>query len=229
MTKRQTKAIILFARDPVAGEVKTRLAPFLNQELILELYTRFLSDSVEKICKVRAADPFIGVYPADSSGYFSRVSESLEHPPEVFPQEGEDLGEKMFNAFQARFDEGYEHVVIIGSDSPSLPVAYIEKALNSEKDLVIGPSTDGGYYLIGMFRKPVNVFADGMDWGSEKVLRQTLDRIKNCGSSLELLPPWYDVDRAEDLKFLKTHLEMITQTGLSDIGATGEFLKGLDI
>ena len=229
MTKRQTKAIILFARDPVAGEVKTRLAPFLNQDLILELYTRFLSDSVEKICKVTTADPFIGVYPADSSGYFSRVSKSLEHPPEVFLQEGEDLGEKMFNAFQARFDEGYEHVAIIGSDSPSLPVAYIEQALNSEKDIVIGPSTDGGYYLIGMYRKPVNVFADGMDWGSEKVLRQTLDRVKKYGSSLELLPPWYDVDRAEDLKFLKTHLEMITQTGLSDTGATGEFLKSLDI
>ncbi len=104
MTKRQTKAIILFARDPVAGEVKTRLAPFLNQDLILELYTRFLNDSVEKICKVRTADPFIGVYPADSSGYFSRVSKNLEPPPEVFLQEGEDLGEKMFNALQARFD-----------------------------------------------------------------------------------------------------------------------------
>lgn len=229
MTKRQTKAIILFARDPVAGEVKTRLAPFLSQDLILELYTRFLNDSVEKICKVRTADPFIGVYPADSSGYFSRVSKNLETPPEVFLQEGEDLGEKMFNALQARFDEGYGHVAIIGSDSPSLPVAYIEQALNSEKDIVIGPSTDGGYYLIGMYRKPVNVFADGMDWGSEKVLRQTLDRVKNRGSSLELLPPWYDVDRAEDLKFLKTHLEMITQTGLSDTGATGEFLKSLDI
>jgi rSAM/selenodomain-associated transferase 1 len=227
MTKRQTKAIILFARDPVAGKVKTRLSPFLDQDLILELYTRFLSDSIEKICKVRKADPFIGVHPSDSSGYFSRVSG--ERSLQVFLQEGADLGEKMLNAFKARFDEGYEQVVIIGSDSPSLPVATIETALNSDKDLTIGPSTDGGYYLIGMRQKPVDVFSGGMDWGSEKVLQQTLERVKKCGSSLELLSPWYDVDREEDLKFLKTHLELIAEAGLDDIGATGEFLKGLDI
>jgi len=135
----------------------------------------------------------------------------------------------MFNAFKARFDEGDAHVVIIGSDSPSLPVAYIETALNSERDLVIGPSTDGGYYLIGMYQKPVNVFAGGIEWGSEKVLKQTLDRIENHGSSLELLAPWYDVDRAEDLKFLKTHLELIAHSGKGDVGTTGEWLKGLDI
>ncbi len=229
MTKRQTKAIILFARDPVAGKVKTRLAPFLNQDSILELYTRFLKDSIDKICGVKTADPFIGVAPSDSSGYFSQEIKNQETPPEVFLQEGEDLGERMFNAFQARFDEGYERVVIIGSDSPSLPVAYIETALDSEKDLVVGPSTDGGYYLIGMYLKPVNVFADGIEWGSEKVLQQTLDRVKKYKCSLELLPPWYDVDREEDLKFLKTHLELIAQAGLDNIGATSEFLKGLDI
>lgn len=227
MTKTPTKAIILFARDPVAGKVKTRLAPFLSQDLILELYTRFLNDSIEKICAVGTADPFIGVTPADSSGYFSRVN--VEPPLTIFLQEGKDLGEKMLNAFQARFDEGYERVVIIGADSPSLPVAYIETALNSGKDLVIGPSTDGGYYLIGMYQKPVNVFFGGMEWGSEKVLKQTLERIKKSGASLKLLPPWYDVDREEDLKFLKTHLELIAQTGHGAIGTTGEFLKGLDI
>jgi rSAM/selenodomain-associated transferase 1 len=229
MTKRQTKAIILFARDPVMGKVKTRLAPFLNPDVILELYTRFLNDSIDKICQIKTANPFIGVHPSDSSGYFSRASANQEHSPAVFLQKGGDLGEKMLNAFKARFDEGYEHVVIIGSDSPSLPVAYIETALNSKKDLVIGPSTDGGYYLIGMCQKPVDVFSGGMDWGSEKVLRQTLDRVESYGSSLELLPPWYDVDRAEDLKFLKTHLELIARTGKDDIGTTGEFLKSLDI
>lgn len=229
MTRRQTKAIILFARDPVAGKVKTRLAPFLGEDLILELYTRFLNDSVEKICKVSDVDRFIGVTPSDSTGYFARMSMNLKSAPKVFLQEGADLGEKMFNAFQARFDEGYEHVVIIGSDSPSLPVDYLERALNSGKDLVIGPSTDGGYYLIGMTKNPVDVFSDGIDWGSEKVLAQTLERVLKSGASLELLPPWYDVDREEDLKFLKTHLEMIAQAGLDNIGATGEFLKKLDI
>lgn len=227
MTKTQTKAIILFARDPVAGKVKTRLAPFLSQDLTLELYIRFLNDSIDKICGVVDADRFIGITPSDSSGYFSRID--LERAPEIFIQEGKDLGEKMFNTFQARFDEGYEHVVIIGSDSPSLPVAYIEDALNSDKDLTLGPSTDGGYYLIGMCRKPVDVFTGNIEWGSEKVLEQTLERVKQSGASLKLLPPWYDVDRGEDLKFLKTHLELIAEAGLEDVGTTGEFLKGLDI
>ena len=227
MTKTQTKAIVLFALDPVAGQVKTRLSPLLSQELILELYTRFLNDSIQKICKVDGSDRFIGVTPSDSSGYFSRVN--VESPLTIFIQEGEDLGEKMFNAFQARFNDGYERVVIIGSDSPSLPVAYIEQALNSDKDLTIGPSTDGGYYLIGMYRKPVDVFAGGIDWGSDKVLRQTLERVRKAECSLELLPPWYDVDRVEDLKFLKTHLELMGQAGLEDNGTTGAFLKGLDI
>ncbi len=229
MTKTQTKAIILFARDPVAGKVKTRLAPFLSQDLILELYIKFLNDSIEKICRVADADRFIGVTPADSSGYFSRISRNIERPPEIFIQEGKDLGEKMLNTFRARFDEGYEHVVIIGSDSPSLPVAYLEEALNSDKDLTLGPSTDGGYYLIGMRHKPVDVFTGNIEWGSEKVLTQTLERVKQSGASLKLLPPWYDVDRGEDLKFLKTHLELIAEAGHEDIGATGEFLKDLDI
>jgi len=87
MTKRQTKAIILFARDPVAGRVKTRLAPFLNQDLILELYTRFLNVRIAKICQIKTADPFIGVHPSDSSGYFSRVSADQGHSPAVFLQE----------------------------------------------------------------------------------------------------------------------------------------------
>jgi uncharacterized protein len=227
MTKTQTKAIILFARDPVVGQVKTRLHPFLSKEVIFELYTHFLHDSIQKIGRVKSADRFIGVHPSDASGFFSRLKKD-DCTLEIFSQVGNNLGEKMANAFQDRFAEGYERVVIIGSDSPSLPVAYIEQALNSEKDLTLGPSTDGGYYLIGMSGKLVDVFED-VDWGTDKVLAETLERIKQSGCSLELLPPWYDVDRPEDLKFLQTHLELIERSGQESTGRTGEFLKGLDI
>jgi len=226
MTKTQTKAIILFARDPVVGQVKTRLHPFLSEALIFELYTRFLEDSIQKIGRVKSVDRFIGVYPADASGFFSRLGG--EFPLQIFSQEGKDLGEKMLNAFQKRFLEGYEQVVLIGSDSPSLPVAYIEQALDSTKDLILGPSTDGGYYLIGMSGKPVDVFA-GVAWGSDTVLAQTLDRLKQTGNSLHLLPPWYDVDHPQDLKFLKTHLELIERSGREGAGGTWKFLKGLDL
>lgn len=226
MTKTNARAIVLFARAPVLGQVKTRLHPFLDPESILRLYTCFLNDSIRKISGVKSADPFIGVYPSDSSGYFSRLQ---EFPVQVFVQDGKDLGERLSNAFQERFNEGYERVAVIGSDSPSLPIAVIEQALSSEKDFTIGPSVDGGYYLIGMAgRKPVGVF-EGVSWGSDKVLAQTLERVGKSGCSLELLPPWYDVDRPEDLKFLKTHLEWIERSGGGVAGATGEFLQGLNI
>lgn len=225
MSQKHNNAIVLFARDPVVGQVKTRLHPFLDQETIFQLYTRFLNDSIEKICKVKNADCFIGVTPSDLSGFFSRLKTGRSI--EVFLQEGKDLGERMKNTFQERIKEGYHRTAIIGSDSPSLPISYIDQALAADKDLVLGPSTDGGYYLISMGRKLVDVF-QGVAWGSDAVLAQTLDRLKFTSCSLELLPPWYDVDRPEDLRFLRAHLELMQQSGLTAAESTAEFLRDLN-
>ena len=90
----------------------------------------------------------------------------------TFVQEGKDLGDRMKNTFSARFAEGYEQVVIIGADSPSLPLAYIRQAFVSKQDVVLGPSVDGGYYLIGMRGKLINLF-DGIAWGGDTVLEET--------------------------------------------------------
>jgi hypothetical protein len=142
----------------------------------------------------------------------------------LFAQEGKDLGEKMRRAIHDRFVEGYKRVVIIGSDSPSLPVSYIEQALSSDKDMVLGPSIDGGYYLIGMREKVVEIF-DGVAWGTEKVLSETYERLVKNGAALEILPVWYDIDSPEDLKFFQTHLQLIEQSGLGKAGETGKFLN----
>lgn len=226
MTKTNANAIILFARDPVAGQVKTRLHPYLDQDTIFHLYLCFLNDSLKMLGRIKNADRFAGVYPSSQSGFFPRLRTDASLA--VFNQEGRDLGERMKNTFQARITEGYHRIVIIGSDSPSLPVPYIEQALASDKDVVIGPSTDGGYYLIAMGAKLVNVF-DGVAWGSEQVLTQTLDRLRTTACSLELLPPWYDVDRPEDLKFLKTHLDLMQYAGLDEARSTWEFLMHLEL
>jgi len=226
MTKTNANAIILFARDPVAGQVKTRLHPYLDQDTIFRLYLCFLNDSLGILGKVKNADRFAGVYPSSQSGFFPRLRTDASLA--VFDQEGGDLGERMKNAFQERIKEGYRRVVIIGSDSPSLPAAHIEKALASDKDVVIGPSADGGYYLIGMGPKLVDVFA-GVAWGSDAVLAQTLDRLRSTDCSLELLPPWYDVDRPEDLKFLKAHLGLMQYAGLDEAASTREFLMNLEL
>ena len=220
MENKKDNAVILFARDPILGQVKTRLSSSFNDETILRLYTCFVEDSLEKIRQVDNADCFVGISPSNISGFFNGIEDS---DTRLFIQQGKDLGDKMRQAFVDRFSDGYKKVVIIGSDSPSLPVSYINKALNSDKDLILGPSTDGGYYLIAMTGKVSEVF-DGIAWGTEQVLNETLNRVKKAGVSLELLPVWYDVDFPEDLKFLKTHLELITQSGLCEVGKTKKIL-----
>ena len=220
MAKFCENAVVLFARDPVLGKVKTRLSPFLNDETILQLYTCFLHDSLDKIRQVENADLFIGISPSNQSGFFTGMPGS---DMRIFVQEGKELGDKMRRAIQDRFAEGYERVVIIGSDSPSLPVSYIERALASDKDMVLGPSTDGGYYLIGMKGALTEVF-EGVTWGTEKVLQETCDHLVQNGVPLELLPVWYDIDSPEDLKFFKTHLQLIEQSGLGTAGETGKLL-----
>jgi len=179
----------------VVGQVKTRLHPFLSKEVIFELYTHFLHDSIQKIGRMKSVDRFIGVYPSDASGFFSRLDD--EFALKIFFQEGKDLGEKMANAFQARFAEGYERVVIIGSDSPSLPVAYIEQALSSEKDLTIGPSTDGGYYLIGM-RGFYPFLFDDIPWSTPDVLNLTMTRLKSRQLEWRCLAVHRDLDTPDD-------------------------------
>ena len=224
MAKAHSHALILFARDPVPGQVKTRLHPFLDTETIYRLYLCFLKDSIDKICSVEETGLFIGLYPSNLSGYFDRLK--TDRPVEIFNQQGKDLGEKMKNAFSRMQEDGYERTVIIGSDSPSLPVSYIQLALDSRKGLVLGPSSDGGYYLIGMGRKRVDVFA-GVAWGTENVLKETLDRARKQECETQILPLWYDVDTPEDLKFLQTHLEWVEHSGAGETGASGDFLSKL--
>jgi uncharacterized protein len=219
--KTHDNALILFARDPVLGKVKTRLSSFLEEGVILKLYTCFLQDSLDNIRQVENVDRFIGIAPSNESGFFTR---RLGSDFRMFVQEGKSLGDKMRRAIQDRFAEGYGRVIIIGSDSPSLPTSYICRAVGSDKDMVLGPSTDGGYYLIGMRGKIVEVFK-GVTWGTETVLQETCEHLVQNGVSLELLPVWYDVDTPEDLKFFKTHLDLIEQAGLGVFGETGKLLN----
>ena len=226
MKRRHDNALILFARDPVVGQVKTRLNPFLDPQTIYDLYLCFLADSIDTLCLVESADRFVGIKPSNLSGYFDRLDPSCAIS--VFVQEGQDLGERMQNAFASRFAEGYGKVVIIGADSPSLPTKYIHQAFASNRDVVLGPSVDGGYYLIGMCGNVVDLF-EGVAWGGNTVLEQTRGRLERSGASLELLPTWYDVDRPEDLKFLKTHLELMAFANHGEGKSTREFLGQISL
>lgn len=111
----------------------------------------------------------------------------------------------MHRFVQARLDEGYSSVIIIGSDSPTVPLKHLEQAvvaLESDRaPVVLGPSTDGGYYLVGMTRQLPEMFSS-IDWGTEHVLRQTREQLTRVGVTPRMLPSWYDIDREADLRRL---------------------------
>jgi len=219
-------ALVIFAKDPVEGKVKTRLQSLLDIPTICQLYTRFLDDTLKIGFSVPRTDLFAGVYPSLDSGYFDKAAVSGKL--QLFLQQGENLGDRMQKAFADRFNEGYERVVIIGGDSPTLPKGYIETAFDCDRDVVLGPSTDGGYYLIGMNRRVVDIF-EGVNWGTERVLSQTLDRIRERAVTLELLPVWYDVDLPDELRFLKTHLQVMNYSGVEHASSTWEFLSPMNL
>ncbi len=221
----EKSALILFAKDPVEGKVKTRLTGLYDPKVICDLYKSFLLDSINQIGLVKGVDHFAFVYPDLVSGYFKFLQrDSLK----IQLQEGVNLGQRMENAFQQKIQMGYRRVAIIGADSPTLPIKYMQLAFNSDKDIVIGPSTDGGYYLIGMKEKVYPVFEE-IDWGTERVLEQTLQLVRQIKATLELLPVWYDVDFPSELTFLKMHLDCMEIAGHLEGKATREFLKSFNL
>jgi len=227
------KALIFFARVPKPGRTKTRLLPDLSpdqagrvaQALILDtLNATALLKGVKRIlaCDSTRRDPFF-------KGLADRFGLTL------IDQEGSNLGDRMRNAIAEAFRLGLDPAVVVGTDLPTLPVASIQDAFKQlEKrsqtpPLVLGPSTDGGYYLIGCSGSVPPVF-DGIDWGTERVLEQTLARIANNDLNLTLLPFWYDVDRLQDLRFLSEHLRYLERkTGKSVAPETARVLKMLDL
>jgi glycosyltransferase A (GT-A) superfamily protein (DUF2064 family) len=134
----------------------------------------------------------------------------------------------MDQLFGWAFDQGMERVLALGSDSPSLPDTYIDEALEllTEREVVIGPSTDGGYYLIGLRQRAAGLFA-GIAWSTGQVLAQTLERLGD--HSLGLLPMWYDVDTPQDAGLLKVHLEALARAGEGRGTHTLQVLRDLDL
>jgi len=216
--------VLLFIRAPQLGRVKTRLEKELNAVRVLALYRCFVEDIINTLTS--------GGY--DITVYFtpshqeSAVREWLDPTIHIQAQTGRGLGEKMRNAFSAVFAAGVGRAVLIGSDFPDLDIGIIHEAFTNldNKDMAIGPAEDGGYYLVG-FQKEVldgGIFT-GIDWGTEHVYQQTLERIKDIGLKSHVLPTWQDIDVYEDLvRFYRRNIAKGV-TGLK----TMRFLKQLDL
>ncbi len=188
--------ILLFAKAPSPGRVKTRLQPVLSPEQCSELHSSFVGDVLESL------EGFTGS--AD-------VELHLDHETNAwaefsFPrrlQTGADLGEKMWNAAHSSFHQGRNQVMILGSDAPTLPDGYIQSLLNSKADIAFGPTLDGGYYAIQFRKLPQKLF-DGVAWSTDQTLNQSIAAAKSLGLSVELGATWYDIDSPADLVRLAT-------------------------
>lgn len=188
-------ALGIMFRVPEYGKVKKRLAAQIGDEKALKAYSLMLSGTINNISSLKDTDIY---------GFYEGATASQQTVLKRFqsiPQQGKELGERMYNAIQWLFDKRYEKVALIGSDSPDLPSDYIKDAflkLNSY-ELVIGPSEDGGYYLIGM-TTPLDTIFKSIPWGTAGVLKGSILKAEKAGIRYFLLPQWYDIDDVKDLQ-----------------------------
>jgi hypothetical protein len=195
------RCVMVFVKRPVPGEVKTRLSIELGTEEAADLYRCFVEDALAIVDGI-GVPVIVCVHPP---GSMDDIAAWLGKDRVYRPQQGDDLGARMADAFRTAFDEGYERVVLVGSDSPDLEQALVREAFDALDgyDSVIGPAQDGGYYLIGFSHKgfTADVFVD-IPWSTFEVLGCTLDALAQARRTLHFLPPWGDVDTIADVRAL---------------------------
>ena len=196
------QALIIFVRNPVLGEVKTRIAKTAGEEKALEIYIHLLEHTRE-ITSGLACDKF--VFYADRF-HETDTWNSKTYSKDV--QRGENLGLRMNHAFTTLFTKGYQHICIVGSDCAELTGGIIEEAFSflQAYDVVIGPSSDGGYYLLGLSNMHPALF-EGISWSTPRVLEQTLQQCARKQLDYHLLATLNDIDNEEDWTFYQNSLK----------------------
>jgi len=183
--------LLVFAKQPRPGAVKTRLTPFLSTPEAARLYEAFLKDALHLYARLEVDVRLYLAPPLPEDG--------LEDVPARIPvheQSGDGLGPRMANAFEAVLDLGYDRAAVVGTDHPTLPLEFVRQAfaaLAADRSVCIGPSDDGGFYLLGMSAFYPELF-DGMTYSHEQVFEDTLARVEGTDADLTVLPRWYDVD-----------------------------------
>lgn len=191
--------LIIFAKEPIPGQVKTRLSPPLTPVEAAQLYHYFLQDVAAEMASLPGVEVAIAYDPASARNFFETLA-----PQDVrlVPQADSGLSVRLIQAFAWGFAQGYGAVLARNSDSPDLPGFIIlegaEALLSGQADVVLGPCPDGGYYLVGLSRPCPELFLD-VAWSTEAVLDQTLARARSLALKAHLLPPWPDIDDVSEL------------------------------
>ncbi len=196
MNKPVNPAVIVFLKAPVAGKVKTRLAAKIGDDQALQVYKQLLRHTFH-VLNHSEAEVFLFLTEKDEKGGLPfKMPKS-----QIFYQTGEGLGMRMRNAFEKVFQLGFGPAIIIGTDNIEIRPEHLSQAFDvlQSHDTVIGPSNDGGYYLLGMNSFQAQLFQD-ISWSSSVVLEQSIEKIVNSGLSYRLLPELVDIDEYEDLQ-----------------------------
>ena len=217
--------LIIFIKYPEPGFVKTRLAKDIGEEKAAFLYRLF----VEAILARTQDDGFERVIFYSPSEKKDEIMDWICPDMLFYPQKGKDLGERLSNAFSLVFNKGAKRVLAIGSDSPTIDNNIILRAFRElrNKQCVIGPSQDGGYYLFGLSSFYKEVF-QGIEWSTEKVFEETIDILKRSKFNFSILDKNFDVDKTEDIDFLKKKLQKISKINPKGLGPLIEALSERD-
>jgi rSAM/selenodomain-associated transferase 1 len=199
-------ALVIFAKAPIPGEVKTRLCPPLTPDEAATLHGSFVLDMLErtKLSVATLQLPFhryLACSPSSDLVFFKIMEE--RQGVRLLDQVGEDLGRRMHRIFLNLFAKGYEQVIIVGTDVPTLPLSVYQEAfaMLGRSDMVLGPALDGGYYLIGL-KQPAEQLFTRVPWSTDQVLAVTQQNAKALGLSVGLTTLWRDVDTITDLQTL---------------------------
>jgi rSAM/selenodomain-associated transferase 1 len=218
-------ALVLFMRYPEKGRVKTRLAAEVGDDMAYELYLCFLADTLEGLDAFEA-DPVIA-----GAGNSEAVPADLLKNVRHIAQRGHDLGKRMSNAFHDVFAMGYIRAAIIGSDIPGLPPGSFKSAFDelAGHDIVLGPSRDGGYYLVAFSAAAFeeSIF-ENIQWSTPRVLADTLEKADQCGLRTYLLSQLEDIDDLDSLIrfYEKQHLDGVGSHTLRCVDKHKEKLYG---
>ena len=190
------RALLVFVKFPVAGRVKTRLQPELSPELAASLYRAMVDDVFTALERPGQWDLLTFFSPREQERAFR---EWLPGSTGLVPQSGTDLGERLANAFEWSHTQGYSGTIIVGTDIPTLGSAVLGDAFEAleHTEVVLGPSTDGGYYLVGL-KEPRRELFEDIDWSTPEVLEQTISRIDGTGATYHLLRERTDIDTWQD-------------------------------
>ena len=201
-------ALVIFAKAPIPGEVKTRLCPPLTPDEAAALHGSFVLDMLErtKLAVAKLQLPFhryLACAPSSALVFFKIMEE--RQGVRLLDQAGEDLGQRMHRTCVDLFAKGYKQVLIVGTDVPTLPLSVFQEAfaMLGRSDVVLGPALDGGYYLIGLTQPAEKLFT-GVPWSTDQVLAVTQQQAKTLGLSVGLTTAWRDVDTIADLQALIT-------------------------